>query len=130
MDDLEKARLLLRLAGKNPQESRALIAWADDLLGQVPGSGSGRRSRTSAAIREQLSGLFPLPVFIETPDAQSQGTLFADARMQIGYETYKSPSGAAVAVLGYPDNGWRVWKFIDTEGRTQSIDVLRRQGLM
>ena len=129
MDDLEKARLLLRLAGKNPDESQALLAWTDELLAKVPTNGTGRRARAQRTTARQAT-MFPLPVFIETSDVQARGTLFADGRLQVNGKTYKSPSGAAVAALGYSENGWRAWKFIDEDGSIQSIDVLRSRGLL
>ncbi len=131
MDDQDKARILIRLARKCPEESPVLLAWAEELL--TP-SKNGRRSAYSHLSRgtlpEAAATFFPLPIFILTTGRKIDGILHEDCRVEVNGMTHRSVSGAAVAVLGHPEDGWRVWKFRDTDGRNKPIDVLRRRGLI
>ena len=42
-------------------------------------------------------------------------------------KTYKSPSGAARNICGYPVDGWHFWKYKDENDKVQKIDRLRKQ---
>ncbi|MBA7540676.1 hypothetical protein ES705_32975 [subsurface metagenome] len=41
-------------------------------------------------------------------------------------KTYKSPSGAARNICGYPVDGWHFWKHKDENDKVQKIDRLRK----
>lgn len=40
---------------------------------------------------------------------------------------YKSPSKAGGIVTGKPTNGWDFWKFIDADGKSQRLKILREK---
>jgi len=46
-------------------------------------------------------------------------------QVQLGGKTYRSPSGAARSICGYPVDGWNFWKYTDEKGRMQKIGKLR-----
>lgn len=46
-------------------------------------------------------------------------------QVELNGKTYRSPSGAARSICGYPVDGWNFWKYRDEKGRMQKIDKLR-----
>ena len=46
-------------------------------------------------------------------------------QVELDGKTYRSPSGAARSICGYPVDGWHFWKYRDERGRIQKIDKLR-----
>jgi hypothetical protein len=124
VDVHDKVSLLVRLARRCPDESNVLLTWAEELLqgtGQV-GQHQGIEGAPDVA--------FPLSIFIVAKGRRIDGVLYKDCRVQVDGRSYRSPSGAASAELGYLENGWRVWRFQDPEGKIQAIDLLRRQRLV
>jgi len=58
-------------------------------------------------------------------DASS--TVAADGRLALGGQMFNTPSGAAVAVVGRPENGWTFWAVPSGDGSLVPLDELRRR---
>lgn len=137
MTNHEKARVLIRLARKCPEESNILLSWAEELLeapdNERPVMGDARRrgaSNTSLAVSQSGDLRFPLSIFILTRGRRIDGILYSDERVQVNGRPYSSPSDAATTELGYSENGWRKWMYKEADGTTRPIDALRRRGLI
>ena len=132
--DSDRIQLLIRLARKSPEDSAALLQWAEELLGasqngatsgaQVDNLALGPDPHLAADIE------FPLQVFIITKTRRVDGVLYSDCTLQVNGTRYGSPSAAATTELGYSEDGWRKWMYKDVRGSIKPIDVLRRRGLI
>ena len=47
-------------------------------------------------------------------------------QVELNGKTYRSPSGAARSICGYPVDGWNFWKYRDKKGKVQKINKLRK----
>ena len=133
----EKARVLVRLARKCPEESSILLSWVEELLQapndeppvvDTPRQHSAPNSPLAASGDGDLR--FPLSIFILTKGRRIDGILYSDGPVEVNGRRYNSPSTAATTELGYSENGWRKWTYKDAHGTTQPIDALRRRGLI
>ena len=116
---IEKARLLIRVANQLPDGSdrHSLLIWADEIL-----ANGGHE-----VISTKPSGFsFPIPVFRRYKGKLYQGRLLKGWRIEMNGKEYPSPSAAAVHISGHPENGWRMWRYIDeSNSEEQPIDRLR-----
>ncbi|MDT7943075.1 MAG: hypothetical protein RQ985_00760 [Dehalococcoidia bacterium] len=112
--ELEELRRLAALA----RSSLELLEWRLEQL-EARG-GEGERA-------EEL--LFPLAVIGEAGGRSYRGLLHRDGAVEVDGRRYPSPSAAAVAILGYAQNGWRFWRYRDASGVMHPIDRLREAGL-
>lgn len=133
----EKARVLIRLARKCPEESSILLSWAEELLqapnDEPPVMGTARRrGAPNAPLAASRMGdlRFPLSIFILARGRRIDGILYSDERVEVNGRPYNSPSDAATTELRYSENGWRKWMYKDADGTTRPIDALRRRGLI
>lgn len=116
---IDRARLLIRSANQIPdsEDRRTLLAWADEILAGAQVTGGVVESR-------HLN--FPIPVFRRYKGRLYQGQLLQGWRIQLNGRVYPSPSAAAVHVSGHPENGWRMWRYIEeSTGEEQPIDRFR-----
>lgn len=114
MVSMEELRRLVALA----RSSLELLEWR---LQQMEGE---------EREREKAGGLvFPLAVVGEAGRRQYRGLLYSDGTIEVEGRRYPSPSAAAVALLGYAQNGWRFWRYRDALGVMRPIDRLRELGL-
>lgn len=101
---------------------RALeTARRSDLLGMF----AGRSKRSAEAT---TTGLGKRWIKIQR---KYKGTLYtahlrADGSVRFDGKVFKTPSGAGVAVLGRPCNGWDFWRYRDDEGRWVSLQNVRK----
>ena len=137
MTNHEKARILIRLARKCPEESNILLSWAEELLqepeNEQPVMGTRRRRstpNTSIAASRSDDLRFPLSIFILARGRRIDGILYSDERVEVNGRPYNSPSDAATTELGYSENGWRKWMYEEPDGTKRPIDALRRRGLI
>ena len=118
---IDKARLLIRVANQlsDSSDRRSLLAWADEILA----------SSENEAITAEPSGLlFPVPVFRRYKGKRYDAKLLKGWRIKLNGKIYKSLSAAAVHISGHPENGWRMWRYIDeSTNEEQPIDRLRVQ---
>jgi len=63
-------------------------------------------------------------VFGFTRGKRYEAKLISLKQVELGGKLYRSPSGAAKSVCGYPVDGWHFWKF-SLRGETKPIDYLR-----
>ena len=117
---IEQARLLIRgVANQLPNGSdlRRQLEWADEIL----------TDSEHEPITTGPSGLsFPIPVFRRYKGKLYNGQLLKGWRIEMNGKVYSSPSAAAVHISGHPENGWRLWRYIDeSNNEEQPIDRLR-----
>ena len=128
MDPLHRTRLLVRVANilKSQQyeaERDELLTWADELLAGEP---VPSRLVAGDPRAEQEMPVFPLSISRVYKHTRIEATLLPGWRVQLNGAVYPSPSAAAVAVSGHPENGWRTWKYQDPRtGQIRIIDSLR-----
>lgn len=119
MDNIEKARLLIRVANEisDGGDRLALLAWADEIL-----AGTGRSESSST----QRDVAFPIPIFRQYKGRVYQGLLLVGWRVQLNGRIYPSPSAAATSISGHQENGLRVWRYKDqASGEVRAIGSLR-----
>ncbi len=111
--ELEELRRLVALA----RSSLELLEWRLQRLEAAGGE-------------EERAGelLFPLPVVGEAGGRAFRGLLHRDGTVEVDGRRYPSPSAAAVALVGYAQNGWRFWRYRDPMGALHPIDRLREMG--
>ncbi len=116
---IERVRLLIRVANQlaDGSDRRSLLAWADEILA------SGQNEPNGA----KPNGLsFPIPVFRRYKGKLYNGQLLKGWRIEMNGKVFRSPSGAAVAISGHSEDGWRVWRYIDESNNEEHIiDRLR-----
>lgn len=129
MQQLERARLLVRIAGilrgeQYESERVQLLAWADELLAGKP---AGLNATILRTLRPNSAATLPMSIYRVYRHKRHDATLLDGWRVQLGGKIYPSPSAAAVSVSGHPENGWRTWKYTDPKsGEVRTIDSLRR----
>jgi len=124
MDIRDKIRLLIRVAQKCPEESNALLAWANELLDDGPRHGAlpTRPQDVSEAPRPAL----PFAIFRVYKGRKYDALLLDGWRVEFNGKVYSSPSAAAIGVSGHNENGWITWRYVDApSGRVLPIDTLR-----
>ena len=118
---IDKARLLIRAANQlsDGSDRRSLLAWADEILA----------SSENEVITTEPSGLsLPIPVFRRYRGKRYDAELLQGWRIKLNGKIYNSPSAAAVHISGHPENGWRMWRYIDeSTSEEQPIDRLRER---
>ncbi len=117
---IEKARLLIRgVANQLPSGSdlRRQLEWADEIL----------TNSEHEPITTGPSGLsFPIPVFRRYKGKLYNGQLLKGWRIEMNGKVHPSPSAAAVHISGHPENGWRMWRYVDeSNNEEQPIERLR-----
>ena len=118
---IKEARLLIRKAFEenNETDRKGLLALADKLLADIE----------SIQNTKPESIAFPLPIFRRHKGQLYKGQLLKGWQVAINGDIFGSPSAAAVFVSGHPENGWRMWRYIDeVTNSEQPIDRLRRMG--
>lgn len=88
---------------------------------------------TGIRVAESTTRIVQVPSIAGTSDANFRDKLITDGVMMVEGETvvftkdhkFRSPSMAAVAVLGRTANGWQEWK--DKDGKT--LDAVKRQAV-
>ena len=118
---IEKARLLIRVANQLPDGSdrRRLLEWVDELL-------SHTHDEPISVVTNALS--FPIAVFRRYKGRLYRGQLLKGWKIQMDGKEYPSPSAAAVEISGHPENGWRMWRYMDeVTNKEQPIDRLRNK---
>ena len=72
-----------------------------------------------------------MTLFAEYRGSHYEATVQADGSILLDGISYKSPSAAGGAVTAkhgiHPPNGWRFWKFTDSEGETRALRSLRQK---
>jgi hypothetical protein len=115
---IEKARLLIRgVTGQLPEGSdlRRQLEWADELLANT-------ENKTNSSSTNGRS--FPIPVFRIYKGKRFDAQLLKGLKIEMKGEKY-SPSSAAGRISGHPENGWKVWRYVDANSEEQPIDKLR-----
>jgi len=116
----DKARLLIRgVASQLPNGSdlRKQLEWADEILAN---------SEQSPVKDDSNHLLFPLPIFRRYKGKLYDGQLLKGWRVKFKGKVYNTPSAAAVHISGHPENGWRIWRYIDESSNEETpIDRLR-----
>ena len=116
---IEKARLLIRVSNQINDESdrKALLALADEILA---------KKENVAAINNSVQVKFPIQIFRRYKGKLYEGLLLRGSKVEYNGKVYDSPSAAAVFISGHPENGWRMWRYIDDSSNTEKpIDRLR-----
>lgn len=67
-----------------------------------------------------------IEIFGKTKGKISKAFLVNLRQVEFQGKTYRSPSGAARNICGYPVDGWRFWKYKGENGKVQKIDKLRK----
>jgi len=124
MDVRDKVRLLIRVAQKCPDDSNALLAWAEELLG-----GGAREDGSLARSADVSQGPripLPLPIFRVYKGRRYDALLLDGWRVELNGTTHPSPSAAANAVSHHSENGLITWRYLDSpSGRVLAIRTLR-----
>ena len=118
---IEKARLLIRVANQidDPFDKKALLSMADEILANREGS----------IISDKQKIEFPIPAFRRYKGHLYRGNLIDRWRIEINGDVFSSPSSAAGHISGHPENGWRMWRYIDESSNSEEpIDRLRHKG--
>ncbi len=116
---IKEARLILKMAfeAKNESDMKGLIAVADKMLAES--------EKQEASSLEQVN--FPINIFRRHKGELYKGELLKGWRVALNGDVFNSPSAAAVFVSGHPENGWRMWRYIDEKTNTEyPIDRIRR----
>ena len=117
---IENARLLIRVASqiKDESDKKALLELADEILAN---------RENAVGISNPMQIEFPIPIFRRYKGKLYEGSLLKGWKIKFNGKTYDSPSAAAVFISGHPENGWRMWRYIDeSSSAEQPIDRLRR----
>ena len=119
MNNIDKARLLIRVAQMQPEgvDRKALLAWADEILADSPQHMTNRSTK-------QLT--FPILIFRRYKGTEYSAELLEGWRVKLQGNVYSRPSAAAGHISGHQENGWRMWRYIDeSTNKEQPIDNLR-----
>lgn len=119
MNNTERVALLIRVAKQvgNGVDERALLTWAEELLysGGIP---SARPAKTVVS--------FPVSIFARHKGKKHDALLLQGWKVQLNGKLYRKPSGPAMAITGYPVNGWIFWRYRNERGDERPIDDLRK----
>ena len=116
---VKEARLLLKMAfdAKDESDRKGLIALADKLLADIE----------SEQVENKNDLVFPVNIFRKYRGKTYNGQLHQGWRVTMEGTAFNSPSQAAVFISGYPENGWRAWKYLDEKTNSEyPIDRIRR----
>ncbi len=113
---IENVKMLIRLAAQEKVETdrNALLSLALTELAKVEEKNSDQPLRFPIEIFKRYKGQTYYAHLLEGWKVGYQGNVFS------------SPSAAAVSISGHNENGWRMWRYNDTETKKEyPIDKLR-----
>ena len=89
------------------------------------------REKIYVALPGRMPPLIPYVKKVFKLRGRSKGRTFLaavkdDGTIRLRHKAYRSPTGAAVAVTGYPVDGWRFWKYERAPGDWVHLDELRK----